>query len=192
VDNTETSTQLASFELSPSLGFGYLNWDYDWAAYVNRTAGNINFNDNGQVSARVALLTRGDYFTDAMAAAAVLSVHNGRFINDQKFPLLATVNPTTLGPAVTAFLQNASTPVSGLVGQNYAFGRANQPGISSPAGNDRNNCSSNVFTLQPIGGPVALTPGLLQQAVGLIGTKAPIVTPGDDQGCGLLRLIAAG
>jgi hypothetical protein len=190
-DNTETSTQLASFELSPSLGFGYLNWDYDWSAYVNRTAGNINFNQNEQVSARVALLTRGDYFTDAMAAAAVLSVHNGRWINDQKFPLLATVNPSTLGPAVTAFLQNASMPVSGLVGQNYALGRADQPGISNPAGDDRNNCSSSVFTLQPIGGPVALTPGLLAQAVGLIGTKTPVVNDGPKAGCGPLRLVNA-
>ena len=103
-DNTETSTQLASFELSPSLGMGYLNWDFDWDSYVNRTAGNINFNPNGQVSARVVLLTRGDYFADAMSAAAVLSVHNGRFNNPQKFPLIATVNPSTLGPAVTSFL----------------------------------------------------------------------------------------
>ena len=46
IDNTETSTQLASFELSTSLGFGYLNWDFDWDSYVNRTAGNINFNQN--------------------------------------------------------------------------------------------------------------------------------------------------
>ena len=30
IDNTETSTQIASFELSASLGFGYLNWDFDW------------------------------------------------------------------------------------------------------------------------------------------------------------------
>ena len=30
IDNTETSTQTASFELSAKLGFGYLNWDFDW------------------------------------------------------------------------------------------------------------------------------------------------------------------
>jgi putative cell wall-binding protein len=183
IDNTETSTQLASFELSPSLGFGYLNWDPDWGAYVNRTAGNINFNTQ-EPSARMVLLTRGDYYADAMSAAAVLSVHNGRWINDQKFPLIATVNPSTLGPAVTAFLKNASMPVSALVGQNYAFGRANQPGISNPPGNDRNNCSSSVFTIQPIGGPVALTPGLLQQAIGLVGSQAPFVSPGGDSRCG--------
>jgi len=182
-DNTETSTQLASFELSPSLGFGYLNWDDDWGAYVNRTAGNINFNE-ADPSARVVLLTRGDYFADATAAAAVLSVHNGRFINDQKFPLISTVNPSTLGPAVTAFLQNASTPISGLVGQNYAFGRDGQPGTSNPPGDDRNNCSSSVFTIQPIGGPVALTPTLLSQAVGLIGSKTPVFNAGDTFSCG--------
>jgi putative cell wall-binding protein len=184
IDNTETSTQLASFELSPSLGMGYLNWDFDWDAYVNRTAGNINFNQNGQISARVVLMTRGDYFADAMSAAAVLSVHNGRFTNPQKFPLIATVNPSTLGPAVTAFLTGASTPVSSLTGQLPADGRDDQPGISFPAGDDCNNRSSSVFTIQPIGGPVALTPGLLQQAVGLIGstTQAPI--PGISLGCG--------
>jgi len=178
-DNTETSTQLAAFELSPSLGFGYLNWDDDWGAYVNRTAGNINFNRN-DASARVVLLTRGDYFADAMSAAAVLSVHNGRWINEQKFPLIATVNPSTLGPAVTAFLKNASMPVSALVGQNYAYGRNGQPGISEPAGDDLNNCSSSVFTIQPIGGPVALTPGLLQQAIGLVGSQPPFVSPSID------------
>ena len=175
-DNTETSTQLASFELSPSLGFGYLNYDPDWSAYVNRTAGNINFNRQDP-SARMVLLTRGDYYADAMSAAAVLSVHNGRFENDQKFPLIATVNPSTLGPAVTAFLQNASKPVSTLVGAEPADGR------DSPVGSDCNDLSSSVFTIQPIGGPVALTPGLLGQAVGLIGSTAPAVLPGISDSC---------
>ena len=59
-------------------------------------------------------MTRGDWFADAMAAAAVLSVHNGRFTNPQKFPLITTTNPTTLGAAVTAWLVNASKPESGL------------------------------------------------------------------------------
>lgn len=178
-DNTETSTQLASFELSASLGMSYLNWDYNWSRYVNRTAGNINFNPYKQVSARMVLLTRGDYYPDAMAAAAVLSVHNGRYgFFPQKFPLVASVNPSTLGPAVTAFLQNASKPVSTLTGAVPADGRNDQPGTSNPAGDDRQNCSSNVFTIQPIGGPIALTPTLLGTAINLIGSTAGINIPG--------------
>ncbi len=55
------------------------NVDFEWDNYVNRTAGNINFNTNDQVTAHVVLMTRGDYFADAMSAAAVLSVHNGRY-----------------------------------------------------------------------------------------------------------------
>ncbi len=73
---SETSVQLAMFELSRPLGMGWLNTDFDWASYVNRTAGNINFNQNEWVTANVVLLARGDYFADAMAAAAVLSIHN--------------------------------------------------------------------------------------------------------------------
>lgn len=188
-DNTETSTQLASFELSPSLGFGYLNWDFDWDAYVDRTAGLINQNNNRQVSARVVLMARGDVPFDAMAAAAVLSVHNGRFENPQKFPLITTVNPDTLGAAVTAFLQNASLPISALVGSVPADGRDDQPGISSPAGDDCVNRSSSVFTIQPVGGPLALSNALRAQAVGLIGSTALTPMPGITDGCGEVQAL---
>ena len=153
---------------------------------MNRTAGNINFNQNGQVSARVVLMARGDWYADSMAAAAVLSIHNGRWINKQKFPLITTVDPSTLGSAVNDWLVNASRPVSGLVGQVPADGRDDQPGISFPAGDDCENRSSNAFTIQPIGGPHALSDGLRQAAVDLIGSGESLILPGVSLGCGRL------
>ena len=75
---------------------------------------------------------------------------------------------------------NASKPESGLAGESPANGRDDQPGISFPPGDDCWNRSSNAFTIQPVGGPIALTPGLLSSAVGLIGSGPRItnILPG--------------
>jgi len=68
--------------------------------------------------------------------------------------------------------------VSQLTGQVPPDGRR------SPVGSDCNDVSSSVFTIQPIGGPVALTPGLLQQAIGLVGSQAQTPIPGiTDRAC---------
>lgn len=158
----ETSTNLASFELSGALGMGWLNVDFDWESYVNRTAGNINFNQQ-EPNAHVVLVTRGDHFADAMSAAAVLSVHNGRWINnDQKFPLVITESPVSPGAALLEWLVRGSFWVSGLPGQNVASG------IDGPVGDNNNNISSSVFTIQPIGGNLALHPQLLQALAGQV------------------------
>ena len=183
IDYTETSTLLASFELSLDLGFGYLNWDFDWDSYVNRTAGIINQNEEHKVSARVVLMARGDWYADTMAAAAVLSVHNGRFENPQKFPLITTWDNTTLGAFPASWLVEASRPVSGLPGQSPADGRDDQPGISWPPGDDCVNRSSNAFTIQPIGGPQAQSNELKAEAVSLIGSGESLVLPGVSLGC---------
>jgi hypothetical protein len=132
------------------------------------------------------LLARGDWYADTMAAAAVLSIHNGRWINKQKFPLITSWDNTTLGGFPTDWLVNASRPVSGLVGQTPAHGRDDQPGISEPAGDDCENRSSNAFTIQPIGGPQALSDGLRQEAVDLIGSGESLILPGVTLGCARL------
>jgi hypothetical protein len=191
VDNTDTASQFAQFALSDdnlspagNNGLGWLNSDFFWNRYVNRTAGSIGANDNDQVNAHVALLTRGDYFADGMSAAAVLSVHNGYwhcnaaetitiFGPDRgphgcpKFPLLMSTNPSTLGAATTSFLNKAGLALSGLKQAIPADGWGTHPAFSL-AGFNNNNFSSSVFTIQPIGGPVALTPGLLSAAVAAV------------------------
>jgi putative cell wall-binding protein len=185
VDNTDTASQFAQFALSTdnlspagNNGLGWFNVDFFWNRYVNRTAGSIGANDNEQVTAHVALLTRGDYFADGMAAAAVLSVHNGYWhctlpsgIFDEihgddcvKFPLLMSTNPSTLGAATTGFLNKAGLALSGLKGAIPAAGQFG----GMFAGTNLNDFSSSVFTIQPIGGPVALTPGLLSAAVAAV------------------------
>jgi len=183
---SETSVNLASFELAAApvsttdlrpWGMGWTNFDDQWDNYVNRTAGNINFNTNGQVGAHVVLMARGDWFADAMSAAAVLSVHNGRYNECRqgmrerdeseicpKFPLIITESPTSLGADVTSFLTKSSTAVSTLTGALPAFG------YSSANGYQHNNSSSSVFTIQPIGGPLALAPSILSQAAKIIGS----------------------
>ena len=119
-------------------------------------------NENGScINAHVVLLARGDFFADALSAA-VLSVHNGRWsdhFDDEVFPIVLTQNPSTLGTPVTGFLNKAGRAISGLDGQAPANGR------NFPIGFNNNEASSSVFTIQPIGGPVALTPALLSTAI---------------------------
>ena len=162
---SDTSVQLASFQLSAALGLGWDNRDGEWQAYVNRTAGNIHFNENVQVSAHGVLLARGDFYADAMAAASVLSIHNGRYQEgDSIMPVVLTDNPTTLGAPVTGFLNQASFALSKLQGAVPAGGWA---GIT---GWNYNEASSSVFTIQPVGGPLALAGSTLQAAINAIGT----------------------
>ena len=75
-------------------------------------------------------------------------------------------------------------PISALVGQTPADGRDDQPGISFPPGDDCVNRSSSVFTIQPIGGPLALSDALRAQAVGLVGSTALTPGPGISTSCG--------
>ena len=162
---SDTSVQLASFQLSAALGLGWDNRDGEWDNYVNRTAGNIHFNENGQVSAHGVLLARGDFYADAMAAASVLSIHNGRYqFGDSILPLVMTDNPTTLGTPVTGFLNQASFALSKLQGAVPAGGWAGSSGWNF------NEASSSVFTIQPVGGPLALAGSTLQAAINAIGT----------------------
>jgi len=162
---SDTSVQLASFQLSAALGLGWDNRDGERDAYVNRTAGNIHFNENEQVSAHGVLLARGDFYADAMAAASVLSIHNGRYQEgDSILPVVLTDNPTTLGTPVTGFLNQASFALSKLQGAVPAGGWA---GIT---GWNHNEASSSVFTIQPVGGPLALAGSTLQAAINAIGT----------------------
>jgi len=194
---SDTSVQLAEFELSASLGMGWQNTDFDWGSYVNRSAGDINQNqcytikvdevdaqDRSDycITARTVLMARGDWFADAMAAAPVLSVHNGRWDNVQKFPLITTDSPSSLGVPVITFLVRGSFWISTLDGGTYAGGLGvdyTYNGLPDPIycvggsyvvpGCNVTTESSNVYTIQPIGGTLALTPALLEAAGKWIG-----------------------
>jgi len=173
-DGSDTSTQLAAFELAalPVVSMGGLptglaenNNDGLWQNFVNRTAGIIAppaFND---VHAHAIDLARGDAYFDALTAAAVLSIHNGFFASATPFkPVLLTESPSSLGSYVTKFLNSAGLAVSGLPGAFPAWGHT--PPISN--GNQVNNSSSSVYTVQPIGGIFALTPGTLSAALAAV------------------------
>ena len=115
-------------------------------------------------------MARGDWFADAMAAAPVLSVHNGAYDNTQKFPLITTENPSSLGVPVITFLVRGSFWISTLDGGQYAGGLDPDNGdCDTDIGCNKVIESSNVYTIQPIGGTLALTPALLQQASLWIG-----------------------
>jgi len=138
---------------------------------VNRTAGNIHFNTNGQVSAHGVLLARGDFYADAMAAASVLSIHNGRYqVGDSILPVVLTDNPTTLGTPVTGFLNQASFALSKLQGAVPAGGWCGSTGWNCGVTGFSPDQSSSVFTIQPVGGPLALAGSTLQAAINAIGT----------------------
>ena len=162
---SDTSVQLASFELSAAKGLAWDNRDPQWENYVNRTAGNIHFNPNDDVSAHGVLLARGDFYADAEAAASVLSIHNGRYnYGDSILPLVLSDSPSVLGTPVTGFLNQASHAISTLQGAVPSGGWVPCCGAQA------NDSSSSVFTIQPVGGPLALNPGTLQTAINAIGT----------------------
>jgi hypothetical protein len=179
IDGSDTSTELASFELSPTLlgglGIGVDNNDPQWGAFVDRTAGEIapppGSSAQGDVHAHAVLLARGDYYADA-ETASVLAVHNGLFgFNTTLKPLVLAESPTNLGSYVTSWLSNAGLAVSGLPGEVAAGGWAYSFGTTTlpPSfGNQVNNSSSNVYTIQPIGGPLALGQGVLNAAIAAV------------------------
>ena len=184
LDGSDTSTQLAAFELAgpgteqdgfvpglfpaPLVGLGLDNIDFLWGYYVGRTAGITIPDDQEYVSAHVTLLARGDYYGDA-ESASVLAVHNGLWnfggaqYDDASFkPILLAESPTSLGTPVTTFLNNAGLALSGLPGAFPAFG------WSGDDGGQENDSSSSVYTIQPIGGTYALTTPVLNAAIAAV------------------------
>jgi len=130
MDGSETSTQLASFELAGAItmtsgftvtvGLGQNNDDYDWSAFVSRTAGVIT-PPNYQIYAHAVLLARGNWWYDAESAGGVLAVHNGLYGYNTTFkPLLLAESESSLGTYVTSWLNLAGLAVSGLPGQLQA------------------------------------------------------------------------
>jgi len=193
IDASDTSTQLASFELAagagplifglPSvLGLGVNNNDPQWENFVARTAGIIAPAAFDNLHGHVVLLARGDYYGDA-ESAAVLAIHNGLFgpnANNQLFPMVLAESPSNLGTYVTSFLNKAGIEISGLAGELAAGGWSDGPnGVGGPDqdafvppgafgpsnGEQFNDSSSSVFTVQPVGGPIALSPGVLVAAL---------------------------
>ena len=175
-DGSDTSTQLAAFELADApvaslgnvpTGLAENNNDGLWQNFVNRTAGLVAPPAFNSVHAHAIDLARGDAYYDALTAAAVLSIHNGFFASATPFkPVLLTESPSSLGSYVTKFLNSAGLAVSGLAGEFPSWGHTAP--ISN--GNQINNASSNVYTVQPIGGIFALTPGTLAAALAALTT----------------------
>jgi putative cell wall-binding protein len=174
LDGSDTSTQLAAFELaaappaitvppSPADGLGLNNEDFLWQNFVNRTAGEIFGPDDDGVAAHAVLLARGDFYSDA-ETASVLAVHNGFYADFTPFkPIILTENPSTLGSAVTTFLNEAGLAVSGLAGELPAGGW-DDSGTAAQS----NESSSSVYTIQPIGGVDALTTATLSAAIAAV------------------------
>lgn len=157
-DATDTSAQLASFELAKNVGLGWDNSDHEWDNFVARTSGATGTDTGNLVDGHVALLVRGDFYADALVSGE-LTVHNGLFKHNQALkPILLTENPSTLGPYVTSFLNDAGLAVSALTGAVPAGG------ADVPIGYNNNEESSSVFTIQPVGGPVALNPSTIAAA----------------------------
>jgi putative cell wall-binding protein len=186
-DASDTSVQLASFELAHAStgtapntspvgiesdnaldGFsGYDNEDQDWLHYVDRTAGRTDSPTRPDVAAHTVILASGAGYQDALSAA-VLSIHNGFDLdsgrNNVQFPLILTESATSLGTPATTFLHNAGFEISKLAGEVPAGGLHSH----AESGHQNNYASSSVFTVQPIGGPLSLTPATIAAAVAAI------------------------
>jgi hypothetical protein len=197
-DGSDTSTQFAAFTLADgviplpltstaltsltTVGLGQSNADPNWDRFTARTAGQISYPDDNIVG-HVVLMARGDFYADAISGGAVLAVHNGlfRFDDGTISPLVLTESPSDLGAPVTKFLNLAGLAISGLNGStawNNGDGIATtEYGLEYATGHNNGdlnwngdlNPSSSVYVIQPIGGPVALTPSLLGTAINSVG-----------------------
>ena len=112
---TDTAVQLADFEMGSSTGHVGLAW-------------------SGTGGVAVA---RGNYYSDGLAGA-VVAAGQSHTSSGRPEPLLLTVDPTTVGPYLTAFLERAGT--GGIDG----------------------NRSDTVTTLTVLGGPDAVSKTTVQ------------------------------
>lgn len=113
--DTDTAVQLADFEMGSAIGHVGLGWT-----------------GTGRIA-----VARGNYYTDGLAGA-VVGAGQSHTHSAQPEPLLLTANPSTLGPYLTAFLQQAGT--SGIDG----------------------DAADVVNALTVLGGPDAVTPTQIQ------------------------------
>lgn len=81
-DATDTAQLLAQFELNHTNASGVVD-GLDWSPTLG------------------LVVTRGDYFTDALSASAYAGMH--------QTPIVLTENPTTVGQYLTSFLNTAGT-----------------------------------------------------------------------------------
>jgi hypothetical protein len=197
-DGSDTSTQFAAFTLADgviplpltatsltalrTVGLGQSNADPNWDRFTARTAGQISYVDDFIVG-HVVLMARGDFYADAISGGAVLAVHNGlfRYEDGTISPLILTESPSNLGAPVTKFLNLAGLAISGLNGStawnNGDDIATTEYGLEYATGHNNGdlnwngdlNPSSSVYVIQPIGGPVALTPSLLGTAINSVG-----------------------
>lgn len=194
MDGSDTSTQLAQFIMAaaPSeagkcwttkgagcVGLGLDNNDLLWNYFVSRTAGLIGIANSSfakdQTNAHAVLMARGDFYADAMTAAP-LAIHDPSdqtdinafpdyaSTNGLLLPIVLTESPDSVGTALTTFFNEAGLAVSGLAGEEPADGWA--PSVLRGA--QENNASSNVYTIQPVGGTFALTPATLAAALAAV------------------------
>jgi hypothetical protein len=75
--------------------------------------------------------------------------------------LVLTETSTSLGTPVTTFLNNAGLAISGLAGEGPALGLLD----TDQSGYQNFENSSSVYTIQPVGGPLALTSSVLSAAI---------------------------
>ncbi len=86
-DATDTAQLLAQFELNDTNASGVVD-GLDWSPGLGSPGFGI-------------VVTRGDYFTDALSASAYAGKH--------QTPIVLTENPTTVGQYLTSFLNTAGT-----------------------------------------------------------------------------------
>lgn len=123
-DYTDTAAQLASFEVNTN----------------TNSAGNVEglSLDPGNT----VIAARGDFYTDGLAGSVVAAGGLTYVIGGHFMPVLLTLNPTTVGKYLTAFLNTAGSPA----------------GIDGIGGTVSGAVISNITVL---GGPLAVTPATI-------------------------------
>jgi putative cell wall-binding protein len=166
-DGTDTSVQLAQFELNTNWTTNAQPEGLDWAfdqdggdnclvlpdgAPSNYPASVIADGDAVYSCTITVALARGDFFADGVTSSDVTG--------NQAYPIILTENPTTLGTYTTAFLAAGGSPV-GI-----------DP-VASPIAPFVPYLGSVIGVILPFGGPLAIADSTLTAALAAISSGNP-------------------
>lgn len=151
-DGSETSVQLAKFELNPMQdGSGNaegLGGSWDSGCVEHQTGSGQVFETNCHV---VAALARGDFFADALTSSVVTGGGAFGANSTQPEPVILAENPTTLGTYATAFFNAAGSP--------YGI----DPFFQGP--NPEPGTGVTITSITVFGGPLAIANSTVQAAL---------------------------
>lgn len=145
IDATDTAQLLAQFELNISSTAANKANAANAGAITAGNASPAVADGLGWTDAKGLIVSRGDYYTDALSASALAGM--------SQTPIVLTENPTTVGQYLTKFLNTAGT--TGFLNYPATAAATTDTTITVPA------TYTTVYQYQVIGGPLAIAPATM-------------------------------